>query len=265
MLARLTREFGFKLGTYQHGLECYKVAREVKESAIGASLFTDWWAYKMEVQDAIPFAAAILHDQGVLVSFNSDSDELARRMNQEAAKAVKYSARDERGDDTISESEALKFVTINPAIQLGVADRVGSLEVGKDADIAVWSGPPLSTRTRCEMTFVDGRRLFERSWDLRQREWIARERARLIQKILRQEAREKGVAPGALGGAEQGKEPGHVPPRTVGGEPAERRSLLDAMRAQRADLIREKHLELLRRGLDPRFVRCGECDGYAGE
>lgn len=181
MLCRVAEEFGFKIGTFQHGLECYKVAEEVREHSIGASIFTDWWAYKVEVQDAIPYAGPILHEAGVNVSFNSDSDELARRMNAEAAKAVKYGG--------LPPEEALKFVTINPAIQLALEDRVGSLEVGKDADVVIWSGDPLSTMSRAERVYVDGREYFSLEQDRTHRERIARERERLIQKLMREQAR----------------------------------------------------------------------------
>ncbi|MCC6671004.1 MAG: amidohydrolase family protein [Planctomycetes bacterium] len=178
-LARLAGEYGIRLGTYQHALEAYKVAPEVKDSALGASLFSDWWAYKMEVFDAIPEAGAILHEQGVVVSFNSDSDELARRLNGEAAKAVKYGG--------VAPADALRFVTLNPAIQLGVAGRVGSLEKGKDADFAIWSASPLSSYARCEATFVDGREYFSLAQDREHRARIGAERQRLVQKVLRGE------------------------------------------------------------------------------
>lgn len=175
VLARIAEEFGFKIGSYQHGLETYKVAEAVKANAIGASLFSDWWGYKVEVQDAIPEAGAILWETGVNVSFNSDSDELVRRLNTEAAKAVKYG--------NVPADEALKFVTINPALQLGIADRVGSIEVGKDADLAIWSGDPLSALTRCEQTWIDGREYFSLEKDTQHRATIAAERARLIAKL----------------------------------------------------------------------------------
>jgi imidazolonepropionase-like amidohydrolase len=181
MLCRIAEEFDFKIGTFQHGLETYKVAEIVKEHAIGASIFSDWWAYKVEVQDAIPFAGPINHEVGLLTSYNSDSDDVARRMHVEAGKAYKYAKMS--GID-MSEQEALAFVTTNPAIQLGIDERVGTLESGKDADIAVWSGHPLSSLSRCEMTFVDGKLLFSRELDAQMREAIASERQRLIQKIL---------------------------------------------------------------------------------
>lgn len=175
VLAKIAEEFGFKIGSYQHGLETYKVAEAVKANAIGASLFSDWWGYKVEVQDAIPEAGAILWETGVNVSFNSDSDELVRRLNTEAAKAVKYG--------NVPPDEALKFVTINPAMQLGIEARVGSIEVGKDADLAVWSGDPLSALSRCEQTWIDGREYFSIEKDAELRETIAAERARLIAKL----------------------------------------------------------------------------------
>lgn len=181
MLCRVAGEFGFKIGTFQHGLECYKVAEAVKEHAIGASIFSDWWAYKVEVQDAIPYAGPILHEAGVNVSFNSDSDELARRMNVEAAKAVKYGG--------LAPEEAIKFVTLNPAIQLGISARVGSIEPGKDADLVIWSGDPLSTLTRCERVLIDGREYFSLEQDKAHRQRIADERERLIQKLMREQAK----------------------------------------------------------------------------
>ncbi len=182
MLCRLAEEFDFKIGTFQHGLETYKVAEVVKEHAIGASIFSDWWAYKYEVVDAIPFAGPINHEVGLLTSFNSDSDDVARRMNVEAGKALKYAKLS--GID-LSEQDALNFVTLNPAIQLGIDDRVGSIEAGKDADIVVWTGNPLSSLSRAEMTFVDGRLLFSRDLDARMRAHNDAERQRLIQLIIR--------------------------------------------------------------------------------
>jgi N-acetylglucosamine-6-phosphate deacetylase len=176
MLCRLADEFGFKLGTFQHALEGYKVAEAIKKSALGASSFSDWWAYKFEVIDAIPYNGAIMHDVGVVVSFNSDSSELARRMNTEAGKAVKYG--------NLPPAEALKFVTINPAIQLGVEQRIGSLEKSKDADLAIWSGNPLSYRSRCEATYIDGCAYFTIERDLELRALAAKQRNRLLQAAL---------------------------------------------------------------------------------
>jgi imidazolonepropionase-like amidohydrolase len=172
MLIRVADDFGFKVGSFQHVLEGYKVADEIAKHGAGASTFSDWWAYKFEVYDAIPYNGAIMWDRGVNVTFNSDSDELARRLNLEAAKAVKYGG--------VPETEALKFVTLNAAEQLAVADRVGSLEPGKDADFAIWSGSPLSTYSVCEQTWVDGRKYFDRAADLAMRALLAAERDSLI-------------------------------------------------------------------------------------
>jgi imidazolonepropionase-like amidohydrolase len=176
MLCRVAQEFGFRIGTFQHVLEGYKVAEAIKAHAIGASAFSDWWAYKVEVQDAIPFNGALMHEVGVSVSFNSDSNELARRLNIEAAKAVKYGG--------VKPEDALRFVTLNAAVQLAIDDRVGSLDVGKDADFALWSGSPLSTYTRCIATWIDGREYFSLAQDKKHRERIAAERRRLIAKLL---------------------------------------------------------------------------------
>ncbi len=181
MLCRVAEDFGFKIGTFQHGLETYKVAEIVREHAIGASLFSDWWAYKVEVQDAIPAAGPINFEAGLLTSYNSDSDDLARRMNVEAGKALRYAL---DAGIAMTPQDALAFVTTNPAIQLGIGDRVGTIEVGKDADLAVWSGDPLSSMSRCERTFVDGRQLFSLEQDRVMRDTMQAERARLVGKIM---------------------------------------------------------------------------------
>ena len=177
MLLRVGDDFGIRNICFQHVLEGYKVADEMAKRQASGSAFSDWWGYKMEVLDAIPYNGALMRDAGVVVSYNSDSGELARRLNSEAGKARKY------GD--VPDAEALKFVTLNPAIQLGVSNRVGSIEVGKDADLALWSGPPLSTMSRCEQTWIDGRRYFDRDEDRKAREDARRMRDVLIQKILR--------------------------------------------------------------------------------
>jgi imidazolonepropionase-like amidohydrolase len=173
MLIRLADDFGFKLKTLQHVLEGYKVAKEIAQHGAGASIFADFWGYKIEAYDAIPYAAAIMTRAGVVVSMNSDSDERARRLNIEAAKAMRY------GD--LTEEQALKLVTINPAIQLGLQDRVGSIEVGKDADLAIWNGHPFSVYSRVDTTFVDGEIFFDRQLDLARREELKKERATLEQ------------------------------------------------------------------------------------
>ena len=189
---RIAEDFGFRIRAFQHILEGYKVADVMAKHGAGGSTFSDWWAYKIEVYDAIPYNGALMHDQGVLVSFNSDSDELSRRLNLEAAKAVKYGG--------LSEEEALKFVTINPAKQLFIDNRVGSLEPGKDADFVVWSGHPLSTYTLCEQTWIDGRRYFDRQEDRQLYEEAQHERAVLIQKALK-EKKAPGPPPGRRKGA----------------------------------------------------------------
>jgi N-acetylglucosamine-6-phosphate deacetylase len=237
MLARLAQEFGFRIGTYQHNLEGYKVAEAVRDSAIGASLFSDWWNYKVEVQDAIPQAGPIMWEVGNVVSYNSDSDELARRMNVEAGKAVKYGG--------LKPEEALKFVTLNPAIQLAVEKRAGSLEAGKDADVVIWSGPPLSAMSRAEMTFVDGRCLFSLEQDAKHRETIAKERQRLIQKLLAQSGERPSM------GGEGGGPPGGMGRR----RPTDEDPRLDYYRAR----VREHYLDMLRRGIDPEQHKCGDC------
>jgi imidazolonepropionase-like amidohydrolase len=175
-LMRVAESFGFRIATFQHILEGYKVADIMAKHGAGGSSFSDWWAYKFEVYDAIPYNGTLMRKAGVLVSFNSDSDELARRLNTEAAKAVKYGG--------TPPEEALKFVTINPAKQLRIDKRVGSLEAGKDADFVIWSGNPLSTLSICEQTWIDGRRYFDRQEDRAMNDEVARERSILIQKAL---------------------------------------------------------------------------------
>jgi len=158
MLIRVADEFGFKVRTFQHVLEGYKVASEIARHGAGASTFSDWWAYKLEAYDAIPYNAALMASKGVNVSLNSDSNELARRLYWEAAKAVKYGG--------VGEQEALKMVTLNPAWQLGVEKRVGSIELGKDADLVVFSAHPFSPDARVEMTMIEGTIYFDRAKDL---------------------------------------------------------------------------------------------------
>ena len=148
MLMKMAEKHGFTINTFTHILEGFKVADKMKKHGAGASSFSDWWAYKFEVKDAIPYNGAILHEQGIVTAFNSDDAEMARRLNQEAAKAIKYGG--------ISEEEAWKFVTLNPAKLLHIDDRVGSIKVGKDADVVLWSQNPLSVFAKAEYTFVDG-------------------------------------------------------------------------------------------------------------
>jgi imidazolonepropionase-like amidohydrolase len=173
MLINIADEFGFKVKTFQHVLEGYKVAKEIAAHGAGASIFADSWAYKIEAYDAIPYNAAVMTRAGVVVSMNSDSDERARRLNIEAAKAMHW------GD--LTEEQALKLITLNPAIQLGIQDRVGSLEVGKDADVAIWNGHPFSVYSRVDTTIIDGAVYFDRQQDLAQRPELAKERTALEQ------------------------------------------------------------------------------------
>ncbi len=174
MLMRLMESFGVRIGTLQHVLEGYKVADEITQHGAGASTFSDWWAYKFEVYDAIPYNGSLMRDRGVLVSFNSDSSELARRLYTEASKAVKYGG--------TPEAEALKFVTLNPAKQLRIEQRVGSLVAGKDADFALWSHAPLDSRTVCLQTWIEGRKYFDRSFNEQRTARLVKERADLIAK-----------------------------------------------------------------------------------
>ncbi len=154
MLIRLAEEMGFRIATFQHVLEGYKVADEMAKHGAGGSTFSDWWAYKVEAEDAIPHNAAIMHRRGVLVSINSDSAEHARRLNTEAAKSMHWGG--------VSEDEALAFVTINPAKQLKIDQRVGSLEVGKDADLVIWNKHPLSTYAIVDRVYIDGLQYYDR-------------------------------------------------------------------------------------------------------
>jgi N-acetylglucosamine-6-phosphate deacetylase len=177
MFMRLCDEFGVRNVIYQHVLEGYKVAGEMARRGDGASTFSDWWAYKVEVYDAIPQNAALMHDVGAVASINSDSGEMGRRLNQEAGKSMQYGG--------LSPEEALRLVTLNPAKQLRVDGRVGSIEVGKDADLALWNGPPLAQQSRCEQTWIDGRKYFDRGEDLASRAEMERMKETLLQKALR--------------------------------------------------------------------------------
>lgn len=236
MLCRVAEDFGFKIGTFQHGLEVYKVAEAVRDNAIGASLFSDWWAYKVEVQDAIAQAGPLQTEVGVLTSYNSDSDELARRMHVEAAKAYKYS------DGRLSKEDALKFVTINPAIQLGIDNRIGSIEVGKDADLAIWSGDPLSSFSMCEATWIDGREYFSIERDAQLRAQNAEHRSRITQKILTKGA----PKPESKQTEDEDNATEDDPPRSL------RERLAAAARTQH-------NLDLFLRGINPADHRCGDC------
>lgn len=158
----LSKEFGFKIACFEHAWEGYKIAKEIAANNIGMSVFADSWAYKVEAAHGIAYNAGFSANQGVLVSINSDSGERIRRLFNDAAKTIKYGG--------LSKNEALKLITLNPAIQLGVDDIVGSLEVGKDGDIAIFHEHPLSAYTRCEMTIIEGEVYFDRDLYLKERE-----------------------------------------------------------------------------------------------
>jgi imidazolonepropionase-like amidohydrolase len=174
MLMRLMEGFGVRVGTFQHVLEGYKIADEIAKHGAGASSFSDWWAYKFEVYDAIPYNGSLMRGRGVSVSFNSDSSELARRLYTEAAKAVKYGG--------TPEVEALKFVTLNPARQLRIEASVGSLEPGKDADFVLWSKAPLDSRTVCLQTWIEGKKYFDLELAAGRAARLAKEKADLLAK-----------------------------------------------------------------------------------
>jgi imidazolonepropionase-like amidohydrolase len=185
---RVGEKFGFRFNTFTHILEGYKVADKMKEHGANASTFSDWWAYKVEVQDAIPQNAAIMQRVGLNVAINSDDAEMARRLNQEAAKSVKYGG--------MSEDDAWKMVTINPATMLHVSDRTGSIKTGKDADLVLWSDNPLSIYAKPEKTIVDGTIYFDMDRDQQLRKQISAERNRLVQKLLGEKRSGAPVAPG---------------------------------------------------------------------
>jgi imidazolonepropionase-like amidohydrolase len=200
MLLRLADEMGFKIKTLQHVLEGYKVADEIKAHGAGASTFSDWWAYKMEAYDAIPYNAAILVKRGVLTSLNSDSDELIRHLNTEAAKTIKYGG--------LTDDEALALVTINPAKQLEVDHLVGSIEVGKVADLVIFDKHPLSTFARVEKVFIDGVEYFDVEKDKAMREAQAAEKAKLVSEVEAEKRRAAPAKPAKSGAASEEK-PGH--------------------------------------------------------
>ncbi|MBK8522329.1 MAG: amidohydrolase family protein [Chitinophagaceae bacterium] len=183
-------KFGFTFNTFTHILEGYKVADKMKAHGAHASTFSDWWNYKMEVVDAIPYNAYIMHKVGLNVAINSDDAEMARRLNQEAAKSVKYGG--------MSEEDAWKMITINPAKMLHIDNKVGSIKVGKDADLVVWSDNPLSIYAKAEKTMVDGIIYFDRDKDAAMRIQNKNEKARLIQKLT---IAKRTATPGAAGAA----------------------------------------------------------------
>ena len=184
MLLRVAKEFGFKVRTFQHVLEGYKVADEIAAAGTGASTFSDWWAYKVEAYDAIPYNAALMTRRGVLVSINSDDAEEATHLNQEAAKTMKYGG--------LSHDEALKLVTLNPAIQLGIDKRVGSIDVGKDADLVIYNHDPLSAYAVVQKTLIDGRVYFDRQRDIAERDAREKEKKELMEKEKKSEEKKTG-------------------------------------------------------------------------
>jgi hypothetical protein len=195
----VAKEFGFKVRTFQHVLEGYKVADEIAAAGTGASTFSDWWAYKVEAYDAIPYNAALMTRRGVLVSINSDDAEEATHLNQEAAKTMKYGG--------LSHDEALKLVTLNPAIQLGIDKRVGSIDVGKDADLVIYNHDPLSAYAVVQKTLIDGRVYFDRQRDIAERDAREKEKKELMEKEKKAEEKKSGEK------KPDGKKPGEEKPQ----------------------------------------------------
>ena len=175
MLMKVAEKFDFKVNTFTHILEGYKVADIMARHGAGAGSFSDWWAYKNEVKEAIPYNAALMSQAGVVTSINSDSREMARRLNQEAGKSIKYG--------NMSEVEAMKLVTLNPAKLLNLDHRIGSIKIGKDADLVLWNDNPLSIYSKPLKTLVDGKIYYDIEEDEILREEIKRERARIISKM----------------------------------------------------------------------------------
>jgi len=188
MLMKVAEKFDFNINTFTHILEGYKVADKMKDHGVGASTFSDWWAYKFEVNDAIPYNAAILHNVGVTTAINSDDAEMSRRLNQEAAKTIKYGG--------MSEEDAWKTITLNPAKLLRIDDKVGSIKIGKDADVVLWNQNPLSVYAVAEKTIIDGAIYFDKERDKMLRKEIKEERALLINMMM--EEKNKGAKTQAI-------------------------------------------------------------------
>jgi imidazolonepropionase-like amidohydrolase len=201
MLIRLAESFGFMVRTFEHGLEAYKIAPELAAKDVGVSSFSDWWAYKFEVYDAIPQQPGLLNQKGALVSIKSDDVDIARRLNQEAAKSVMYT--------DMSQEDALKMVTINPARQLMIDDHVGSIKVGKDADFVIWNGNPLSIHSKPLQTWIEGRKYFDIDADRLMHDDNVAEKNALVQKILKESSKKKA---GDRHGGRGGPDSGWVPP-----------------------------------------------------
>ncbi len=187
MLMRVAEDFGFQVNTFTHILEGYKVADKMQQHGVGGSTFSDWWAYKWEVNDAIPYNATMLEQAGVVTAINSDDAEMARRLNQEAAKSIKYGG--------LSREEALKLVTLNPAKLLRLDDRMGRVAVGMDADLVIWSDEPLSIRAVVEKTLVDGDILYSRSRNAALEQLIAEKKASLVTKAQASDEKKKPLMP----------------------------------------------------------------------
>lgn len=185
MLMKVAEKFNFRINTFTHILEGYKVADKMKKHGVGGSSFSDWWAYKYEVKDAIPYNAAIMVKQGIVVAINSDSSEMSRRLNQEAAKAIKYGG--------LTEEEAWKLVTINPAKLLHLDHRIGSIKEGKDADLVLWSDHPLSVYAKAEKTLIEGAVYFDIEKDLMKRDDVKKERNKLIKMMLNEKGKGKNT------------------------------------------------------------------------
>jgi hypothetical protein len=196
MLLRVAKEFGFKVRTLQHVLEGYKVADEIAASGAGASTFSDWWSYKVEAYEAIPYNAALMTRRGVIVSVNSDDAAEATHLNQEAAKSIKFGG--------LSHDEAIKMVTLNPAIQLGIDQRVGTIDVGKDADLVIYNHDPMSAYAVVQKTLIDGRIYFDRQRDIVDRPAREKEKKDLLEK-------EKKAAEKKADAADAGKKPAAKP------------------------------------------------------
>lgn len=183
MMMKVAEKFNFKVNTFTHILEGYKLADKMAKHGAGGSTFSDWWSYKYEVKDAIPYNGALMHQEGVVVAFNSDDAEMSRRLNQEAAKAVKYGG--------VSEEEAWKFVTLNPAKLLHIDNRVGSVKVGKDADLVLWSEHPMSVYAKVDKNMIEGVFYFERDKQEVVLQRLAEEKNKLINLSI--EAKNKGL------------------------------------------------------------------------
>lgn len=188
MLMRLAERTGFKINTFTHILEGYKIADKMKAHGVNASTFADWWGYKYEVMEATPYNAALMTQQGLNVCVNSDDAEMGRRLNQEAAKGIKYGG--------MSEEDALKMVTLNPAKALHIDKYVGSIEKGKQADLVLWSDNPLSVYAKALYTFIDGKCYFDYEKDLAMRENIQKERTRLLLKMTTSEGDKQDASQG---------------------------------------------------------------------